>query len=151
MNREEYVKICATCTHKKMDAKQGLICSITNAKADFDKECLNFNRDIIETEKMIYRELRANESGTIIPIIGDTSESSASYGSNVTSMNNLGFVQIIVGVMILVASLYLGFSLIGMLVGLGLIISGIVSLQRASNQERVNIEIEELTKNKDQE
>ncbi|MEN8250419.1 MAG: toxin-antitoxin system YwqK family antitoxin [Bacteroidota bacterium] len=45
MTREEHLKFCKKCTNRKMDLRQGLLCSLTGEKADFENECENFIRD----------------------------------------------------------------------------------------------------------
>ena len=40
--REQQLKYCKRCKNRKMDLKQGLICSLTGQKADFYKECPDF-------------------------------------------------------------------------------------------------------------
>lgn len=42
MNREDYVKICDTCSNKKFNIEEGLLCSLTNKKADFIDSCINY-------------------------------------------------------------------------------------------------------------
>lgn len=49
MTREERVKFCSLCDNAKFDTKQGLLCKLSNAKADFEDECPNFTGNIEET------------------------------------------------------------------------------------------------------
>jgi hypothetical protein len=47
-----------------MDMQRGLICSLTNEKADFENNCINYTIDIIEKEKLeskSNKELTRNE------------------------------------------------------------------------------------------
>lgn len=60
MTREEYVAICKTCTNRKLDIEQGILCKITDQKADFIDECKDFTKDdsvtvdkIIETAEPV--------------------------------------------------------------------------------------------------
>jgi len=49
MTREERMKFCSQCDHSKFDTKQGILCGLTNAKADFEDECPDFtgnNEDV---------------------------------------------------------------------------------------------------------
>jgi len=39
MTREEQVKFCKMCVNKSFVSSQGLICKLTNQKADFQFEC----------------------------------------------------------------------------------------------------------------
>jgi hypothetical protein len=45
MNREEYLAVCKKCTHRKNDFNEGIVCALTQRKADFIKECVNFKLD----------------------------------------------------------------------------------------------------------
>lgn len=45
MTREQHLVFCRKCVNRKMDLKQGLICQITEEKADFTDECENYERD----------------------------------------------------------------------------------------------------------
>ncbi len=42
MTREERMKFCSVCDKSKFDTKKGILCSLTNAKADFEEECPDF-------------------------------------------------------------------------------------------------------------
>lgn len=48
MTREEYIKICSTCTNRKFNPKQGIICGLTDRPADFELSCPNYNEDANE-------------------------------------------------------------------------------------------------------
>lgn len=43
MTRDEQLIFCKNCTNSKLDFKIGLICVLTNQKANFENKCLNFN------------------------------------------------------------------------------------------------------------
>lgn len=45
MTREEQVAFCRKCTNRKFDTQQGLICRLTDKKADFQDSCPDFNLD----------------------------------------------------------------------------------------------------------
>jgi len=45
MTRSEQLKFCKKCFNRKMDLQQGLLCGLTNRKADFQDTCENFQRD----------------------------------------------------------------------------------------------------------
>ena len=57
MTREERLAFCKICTHRKMDFNQGLICSITNSKADFEESCTDFDKDQEEKDRLLHLEL----------------------------------------------------------------------------------------------
>jgi len=60
MTREEQLKFCKKCTHRKLDIKLGLICSLTNRKADFEASCNNFDVDEI-VEKQLKERVIENQ------------------------------------------------------------------------------------------
>jgi hypothetical protein len=45
MTREEQLTFCKKCTNRKTDMQQGLICSLTGEKANFENECPDFILD----------------------------------------------------------------------------------------------------------
>ena len=51
MTREEQLKFCKVCKHRQMDVNQGLLCGLTNAKADFDGTCDTYDEDAVEKQK----------------------------------------------------------------------------------------------------
>ncbi|HSO86190.1 MAG TPA: rhomboid family intramembrane serine protease [Draconibacterium sp.] len=55
MDRTKQLEYCKKCIKQKFDSRQGLICSLTNQKADFENECEHFEIDkakiLLETEK----------------------------------------------------------------------------------------------------
>ncbi len=51
MNRKEQLAFCKVCQHQKFDLQQGIICSLTNAVADFQEECTSYSEDTVLKEK----------------------------------------------------------------------------------------------------
>jgi len=45
MNREKQLEYCKKCIKQEFDIEQGIICSLTKQKADFDIECKDFEID----------------------------------------------------------------------------------------------------------
>ncbi len=45
MNREKQIEYCKNCTKRLFDLNQGILCSLTNQKADFQDECGSFEID----------------------------------------------------------------------------------------------------------
>jgi len=45
MTREEHLKFCKICKHREMNSSLGLVCNLTGARADFEGECANFEKD----------------------------------------------------------------------------------------------------------
>lgn len=42
MNRKHHLKYCKICVNQKFDLQQGVICNMTNQKADFEERCEGF-------------------------------------------------------------------------------------------------------------
>ena len=51
MERAEQLAFCKNCKNRFFERNQGIICSITNAKADFIGECKDYVEDVYQTEK----------------------------------------------------------------------------------------------------
>ncbi len=51
MNREEQLQFCRICKNQKFDMKQGIICGLRNAVADFEDTCPSFEEDTALKEK----------------------------------------------------------------------------------------------------
>lgn len=56
MTRQQHIKFCEKCLNRKFDFQKGLICSLTQKIADFEKTCPNFAAD----QKVIDRPLDDN-------------------------------------------------------------------------------------------
>ena len=61
MTRKEQLEICSLCKNKKMDMQQGMLCGLTNAKADFEYTCPNYDDDVEEIEKIERQEDEDNQ------------------------------------------------------------------------------------------
>ena len=70
MTREEQLKFCSVCNHRKMDMHQGMLCELTNAKADFDGTCPNYDEDAKEKAKNERIEKEYQETLTISGWLG---------------------------------------------------------------------------------
>ena len=51
MERAQQLEYCKICQHRKFDSQQGIICSLTAAKADFEESCARFEIDQANIEK----------------------------------------------------------------------------------------------------
>lgn len=51
MTREEQLVFCEKCTNRKMDMQQGMLCGLTDRKADFQGQCLQFVPDTSIVER----------------------------------------------------------------------------------------------------
>ncbi len=65
MNREEQLQFCRICKNQKFDMKQGIICGLRNAVADFEDTCPSFDEDTALKEKeaatMVTRNVYDNQ------------------------------------------------------------------------------------------
>ena len=61
MTRQEQLAYCRICHNRQM-SKQGLICKVTEAKADFDLNCDHFDFDEREQERRRQRDLAVEHS-----------------------------------------------------------------------------------------
>lgn len=52
MTRREQLTFCRKCTNRKFDQHQGIICRLTDKKADFEDECLDFEIDHTVEDKL---------------------------------------------------------------------------------------------------
>ena len=69
MRRDERLRFCKMCMHRKMDLKQGLICGLTDRSASFEGNCKEFQKDEVEAAKIVKRvyqekEVESESSGT---------------------------------------------------------------------------------------
>ncbi|MBT31391.1 MAG: hypothetical protein CMO01_17185 [Thalassobius sp.] len=75
MTREEQLVFCNQCTNRKLDLKQGLVCSITGSKADFEGECPQFVKDEKVKEKPLDNEQALTMDDVSLRLSGDILES----------------------------------------------------------------------------
>jgi len=62
MNREKQLEYCRKCINQKFDPNQGIICSLTNQKADFEIECNYFEIDYSKFEANKNKDLAEKKS-----------------------------------------------------------------------------------------
>jgi len=62
MDRNKQLEYCKKCTKRKFDLKQGLICNLTNQKADFENECEHFEIDKIKISAEIEKQKAVRKS-----------------------------------------------------------------------------------------
>lgn len=60
MDRNYRLKFCEQCTKRNFNPQKGLVCSITNEYATFDRSCADFNEDPI-AKAAIEREKQQQE------------------------------------------------------------------------------------------
>ena len=56
MTRQEQLKWCKRCEHRKNDLNQGIICGLTNRIADFEDQCNTFDENPILKERLELKE-----------------------------------------------------------------------------------------------
>ncbi len=69
MTREQHLAFCKKCTNREMDLKQGLVCNLTNEKANFINDCRDFNLDSNYEER--FDDTEALESHVVKSLIDD--------------------------------------------------------------------------------
>lgn len=52
MDRAQHLEFCRVCTNRKFDTSRGLVCSLTDALADFESECPEYILDIDESVRL---------------------------------------------------------------------------------------------------
>lgn len=52
MTREQHLHFCRMCNNRSMNVNQGIVCSLTGAKANFEGTCPQFDRDQTIIEKL---------------------------------------------------------------------------------------------------
>ena len=67
MTRQEQLKFCSVCAHRQMDMKQGIICELTGAKADFDGQCPQYVIDPEQAAKEQEKEQQAKKEALTAP------------------------------------------------------------------------------------
>lgn len=68
MTRDEQLVFCKKCVNRKMNMQQGLLCGLTDKKADFEESCPNFvieEKFVIE-EQNIIESIRDNKKRAVV-------------------------------------------------------------------------------------
>lgn len=71
MTRDEQVAFCRKCTNRKFDQQQGIICRLTDKKADFEDTCPDFNLDEHVKEKGEFQPQTERASHELIAEFSD--------------------------------------------------------------------------------
>lgn len=53
MTREERLRFCKVCKNRKFDQDHGIVCGLTNRKADFEGSCEQFDGDLPKSEQVV--------------------------------------------------------------------------------------------------
>lgn len=62
MNREKQLEYCKKCKSQEFDFKQGILCSLTHQKADFEEECPQFEIDPLKVESIHSKQVNQKKS-----------------------------------------------------------------------------------------
>jgi hypothetical protein len=62
MTREQHLKFCQKCEHRKLNLKQGIICGLTDQIAAFENTCGDYIEDKTIIEQAIEDEKLINEA-----------------------------------------------------------------------------------------
>lgn len=106
-----------------MDPKQGLICSLTDALADFEESCEDFELDEVAEKEYVVKEMAA---------VGNYS---AKNQLNYKKTQDYAFGLIILGIVIALITFFYSGS-IG--IGTGMIATGIIFTFIGSKQEQIH-------------
>nr|WP_321453745.1 RDD family protein [uncultured Carboxylicivirga sp.] len=99
MNRQEQLQYCKACKNQKFDQQEGIICSITNRRADFTDRCSSFVEDDDLSHKMAMNDIRTQ----LITQEATKGSRFANYLIDIFIIQLLGFiVGMIVGVILLI-------------------------------------------------
>jgi hypothetical protein len=60
MTQEDRMEVCRHCKYRKKDMQRGLVCALTNEKADFDEFCTRYIQDV-NNDDVYRREKRQSE------------------------------------------------------------------------------------------
>jgi len=56
MTREERLRYCKVCNHQQFDLKKGVICGLTNERAEFNGICESYSENTLQKEKYIEKK-----------------------------------------------------------------------------------------------
>ena len=69
MTREEQLKFCKACKNQKFDVNQGIICGLTNERADFSGFCSSYVEDEVLKQNLISEEFE--KENALVPASKD--------------------------------------------------------------------------------
>ena len=125
MTREEHLKFCSICFKRKLNPQVGLVCELTDKKADFEDECEFFELDEKEQQIRYLRKLDAAGDGET----GDPKD----YRTNKDIGAAIFIIGLAVTVFSFVASASTGFTVIAS----GAVVGGALQYFRGKEQERI--------------
>lgn len=122
MTREEQLAFCRKCTNRKFDPQQGIICRLTDQKADFQDECPDFNLDehVKESKHEPQRQLEGME---MIKQLSDDSVAGLREYQDFSSALIGGLLLMLFGAVIWAAvSVVTGYQIGYMAIGIGFLV-----------------------------
>lgn len=129
-SRDYYVSVCQTCSKSNFDRKKGLVCSLTNEHAAFEKDCADYTAE----EKAVKRQ-----EAHVRRKIEEVESSSGIFGGKAGIIG--GIALVILGVLWFV----LGIALIDRIFfyPFFLIVAGIISVNNGANKRHTTIKREQ--------
>lgn len=65
MTSQEKLSVCKQCLNRKFDSKQGIVCSLTDAKPTFEEQCEEFDHDASVKSIYISEEIASQDDDEI--------------------------------------------------------------------------------------
>jgi len=122
MTREEQVAFCRKCTNRKFDPEQGIICRLTDKKADFQDECPDFIQDEYVKEKR-HEPQRQLEGAEMIEQLSDESVDALRQYQDFSSAIIGGLLLTLIGAVLWASiSMMTGYQIGYMAIGIGFIV-----------------------------
>lgn len=125
MNADERLAFCRKCTNRKFDQQQGIICRLTEKKADFEDTCPDFNLDPLVKDKSEsdYEPQTVRPSHELIAEISEDSKDKFREYQDFPSAILGGLLLTLVGAAIWAAvTVITGYQIVYMAIGIGLLI-----------------------------
>jgi hypothetical protein len=120
MTREEQVLICRTCTNRKMDPQQGIICSLTGSPATFEEQCPDYSQDTSVKPRTIDEEDPEEIKAQITPAIMDSLLTEQNLSLGIISGIIVGLVGSLLWALITVVTEYqIGYMAVAIGIGVG--------------------------------
>lgn len=123
MTHEQRIEWCKVCLNRKMDPRQGLICSITGIRAAFETAC--DKQEIDETER---EHLKAREA----QIESEEAGHPTDYMRNI----KMGIFFILLGLVVMISSFFFPIMGVVAVVPYGIIAYGVAVLVRGLSQKQ---------------
>ena len=135
--REMYLEICQTCSKSKFDRQKGLVCTLTNVKANFD---LNIScPDYVNDEK--FAGIRTAAKKRVSD--AQTDDATAAFWRPISVIFiTIGAILCVIGTIGFLSRIRFGFSPINLffsIIGLTLVSKGLVEFNKLSRHRNTSI------------